>query len=72
LDWPAFRVQAGKLENAALRIAAMEVARCAREAAEASAAGDSVQTQNRLALLEGEIRRLEQHLKPSREPHSAF
>jgi signal transduction histidine kinase/DNA-binding response OmpR family regulator len=72
MDWPAFRVQAGKLENAAERIAAMEVARCAREAAEASATGDTVQTQDRLALLEGEIRRLEQHLKPAREHQPSF
>jgi CheY-like chemotaxis protein len=61
-DAATLRAQAQKLGQAAERIAAMEVARCAYAVAE-SAAGDYAVVQDRLFGLEREIRRLEQHVQ---------
>jgi two-component system sensor histidine kinase/response regulator len=57
------RSHAQKLEKAAERIAAMEVARCAREVANAATLTDYGSIQDRLAALEQEIHRLEVHLR---------
>jgi signal transduction histidine kinase/DNA-binding response OmpR family regulator len=62
-DTAALRSQAHKLEQAAERIAALEIARCAREAGEVSIGSDAALIHDRLAALENEIGRLRQHLR---------
>jgi CheY-like chemotaxis protein len=67
MDTVALCGQAQKLEKAAERIAAVDVARCAREVGERAAAEDYQALQDQLQALEGEIRRLDEHMRTRQE-----
>jgi signal transduction histidine kinase/DNA-binding NarL/FixJ family response regulator len=62
-DLPTLRSQAQKLEKAAERIAAMEVARCARAVSAAASEGIYGTIEDHIESLEQEIRRLQQHVR---------